>query len=191
MGRGVLRRDRPGRAGARRRGTRDEFRPTLARVREALFNSLGARVAGMRVLDLYAGSGALGLAALERGAAHALFVDRDARLVEDLRRRLAARGFGMQAEVWRRDVLPAVREIGGTGRQFDLIVMDPPYGQRLLTPTLQAVQAAGLLAPGGWVVAEGHWRDRPEPVAGLVLRREAKYGETVLWYFERAGGDGS
>jgi 16S rRNA G966 N2-methylase RsmD len=67
--------------------------------------------------------------------------------------------------------------------------MDPPYGQQLLTPVLRAVAASGILAEGGTVVAEGHWRDRPEAIPGLVVRREARYGETALWYLERAGGE--
>lgn len=184
MGREVV---RP-RTRARRR---DEFRPTQARVRDAIFNSLAVRVEGAHVLDLYAGSGALGIEALRRGAASALFVERNVRLAAALRRRLADAGVAGQSEVWRRDVLAAVRELGEMGRRFEVILLDPPYGRQLVEATLATVAASGILASGGIAAAEGHWRDRPADVSGLGLRREARYGETAVWYFERAGGDGS
>ncbi len=181
-----------GRAVARPRGRGrrgDELRPTQARVRQALFNSLAARLEGARVLDLYAGSGAWGAEALHRGAAAVLFVEHTAKLAAGLRRHLEADALSPRAEIWRRDVLSAVRDLGAAQRKFDIIFLDPPYGRGLLAATLEAIAAAELLAPGGLAAAEGHWRDRPPEIHGLVRRREAKYGETVVWYFERAGGD--
>jgi len=138
----------------------------------------------MRVLDLFAGSGALGLTALARGAAAAVFVERDGRLVEGIRKALAKEGWAARAEVWRRDALSAVRDFGGAGRTFDLILMDPPYGEGWIPRVLHAVRAAGLVAPGGLIVAEGHWRDRPAGEPGIPMRREARYGETALWFFD-------
>lgn len=172
------------------RSARAGVRPSLARVRDALFNSLAARVAGAQLLDLFAGTGSLGLEALRRGADAVVFVEQDSKLVQEIRRHLAAAGLVEQAEVRRRDVLAAIRDLGQTGRRFDVIVMDPPYGQEWIGPTLRAVLAAGILAPGGVVVAEGHWRDRPAPVPGFTLRREARYGETALWYFEESAQEG-
>jgi len=154
-------------------------------VLQACFNSLGARVEGARVLDLYAGSGAWGVGALRRGAAAALFVERSAKLADDLRLRLRAEALADRAEVWCRDVLSAIRELGAAQRTFDIVFLDPPYGRGLIGPTLDAIAAAQIVAPGGVVVAEGHWRDRPPDVRALASRRAAKYGETVLWYFER------
>ncbi len=166
------------------------IRPTQARVRDALFNSLGPRVEGARVLDLFAGSGALGLTALSRGAAAALFVERDARLVEGIRRRLAKEGWAVRAEVWRRDAVAAVRELGARRSVFDLILMDPPYGALWIPRVLRAIHAADVLASDGLIVAEGHWRDRPDPEPGLIQRREARYGETALWFYAvEAGGE--
>lgn len=165
-------------------------------MREALFNSLGSRVEGMRVLDLFAGSGALGLTALARGAREVVFVERDERLVEGIRAALAKEGWAARAEVWRRDVLAAVRELGARGRTFDLILMDPPYGEGWIPRVVRAIRAAALVAPGGMIVAEGHWRDRPAAEPGVGLRREARYGETAVWVFEvepdgGAGGGGT
>jgi 16S rRNA (guanine966-N2)-methyltransferase len=170
---------------------REEYRPTLARVRDAVFNSLRGRVAGARVLDLYAGSGALGIEALRRGAERAVFVEHDAKLVMEIRQRLTGEELAGRAEVWRRDTLAGVRDLGLAGRAFEIIFLDPPYGRGLIAATLRVIGTAGILAPGGVVAAEGHWRDRPSETGGLVCRREARYGETMVWYFERAGGDTS
>ena len=178
--------DAKGRAVRGRR--REEFRPTLARVRDAVFNSLRGRVGGARVLDLYAGSGALGIEALRQGAERAVFVEHNAKLVTEIRRRLIGEEVADRAEVWRRDALAAVRDLGLAGKAFEIIFLDPPYGRRLIAATLRVIGTAGILAPGGVVAAEGHWRDRPSDTGGFVCRREARYGETMMWYFERAGG---
>jgi 16S rRNA (guanine966-N2)-methyltransferase len=157
-------------------------------VRDALFNSLGTWIDGRRVLDLFAGSGAIGLTALKRGAAEVIFVERDGRLVEGIRAALAKEGWAAHAEVWRRDVLDAVRELGARRRAFDLIVMDPPYGAGWIPRTLHAIHAAGVHVPGARIVAEGHWRDRPETVPGFMMRRETRYGETAVWFYEAESG---
>jgi len=156
-----------------------------------MFNSLGARTSGARVLDLYAGSGALGMEALRRGAAHAVFVEHNAKLATGLRHRLADEQLVDRAEVWKRDALAAARDLGLAGRAFDIIFLDPPYGRGLVAATLRGIGASRILAPGGVVAAEGHWRDRPSETGVLACRREARYGETMVWYFERAGGDTS
>ncbi len=176
-----------GRSKTRRRAG---VRPTQARVRDALLNSLGPRVAGARVLDLYAGTGALGMGTLHHGAAYALFVERNASLAADLRRRLTAESVGDRAEVLAKDALAAVRELGAGQGRFDIILLDPPYGQELIAVTLDAIKRAGILTPDGLVAAEGHWRDHPGETAGLICRREARYGETRLWYFQHSGGEG-
>ncbi|MBI4276937.1 MAG: 16S rRNA (guanine(966)-N(2))-methyltransferase RsmD [Armatimonadetes bacterium] len=161
------------------------MRPTSGRVRVALFNVLAARLAGARVLDLYAGTGALGLEALHRGAASAVFVERDPRMAEEIRRSLAGAGLKEAAEVWQRDALSAIGALAAAARRFDLIMLDPPYGRGLVDATLRRLAECDLLTPGGVIAAEGHWRDAPERVAGLVMIREARYGETALWLFER------
>lgn len=171
-------------SGPRRR----DVRPTAARVRDALFNTLGTRVNGARVLDLFAGSGGLGIEALRRGAASAVFVEREARMAQTIKRRLLRGGLAERGEVQRRDVRDAVRGLGIAGRRFEVILLDPPYGEAWILQTLSAIVRSRILAPGGVVVAEGHWRDRPDLADLLICRREARYGETVLWYFERGEG---
>jgi len=120
---------------------RAQLRPTPDRVRETLFNWLGARVVGARCLDLFAGSGALGLEALSRGAAHVTFVERDTVAVRALRATLAAWG-ARDAQVERAD---ALAYLAGTASYFDIAFLDPPFAAGLLE------QAAALLEGNGWL----------------------------------------
>ena len=161
-------------------------RPTATRVATALFNSLGPRVADARVLDLFAGTGRLGMEALSRGAREAVFVERDPRSAAAIRENLAAAGLDARAEVRRGNALTGVLTLAAEGRRFDLIILDPPYGRGLARETLGRVAAATLLAEGGLAIAEGHWRDDPGQVPGLERVRESRYGETAVWIYATA-----
>src|SRR2546428_11990389 len=110
---------------------REEFRPTLARVRDAVFNSLRGRVGGARVLDLYAGSGALGIEALRQGAERAVFVEHNAKLVTEIRRRLKGEELAGRGEVWRRGALGAVGGLGVGRREVEVIFFGPPGRPRV------------------------------------------------------------
>jgi 16S rRNA (guanine966-N2)-methyltransferase len=151
-------------------------RPTSDRVREALFSILADRVLEARVLDLFAGSGALGIEALSRGAAEATFVDSAPAAVRAVRANLEA--VGAQAEVRRADALRFLVGASGDARQYDLVFLDPPYrlaGRlgRELTAALPAV-----LAPGAAVVAES---DRRAPLGlELPILDERRYGDTLI-----------
>jgi 16S rRNA (guanine966-N2)-methyltransferase len=153
-----------------------DTRPTADRVREALFSVLGDRVEGARVLDLFAGSGALGIEALSRGAAEATFVDTAAPAIRTVRANLDA--LGAAAEVRRADARRFLGAASADARQYDLVFLDPPYrlaGRvgRELTGALPAV-----LAPGAAVVAES---DRRTPLElGLPLTDERRYGDTLI-----------
>lgn len=175
------------RAGAPSRRSRG-LRPTSTRVRTALVNILAPRLPGARVLDLFAGTGAVGLEALRRGAQEAVFVERDPRRAEGIREVLRQSDLAGRAEVRRANALSEVPSLGREGRRFDVIVLDPPYGQGLLARSLSLVAASRLLAPGGVAVAEGHWRDDPGEVPGLRRVRTARYGETALWFYEGEEG---
>ena len=150
-------------------------RPTADRVREALFSMLGP-VGDARVLDLFAGSGALGLEALSRGAAEATFVDSSSAAVRAVRTNLEALGAG--AEVRRVDARAFLRNARAAGRQYDLVFLDPPYRRaaelgRELSEALPAV-----LAPGARVVSESDRRDPLELAFPLVDER--RYGDTII-----------
>ena len=151
-------------------------RPTGDRVREALFSILGARVDDARVLDLFAGSGALGLEALSRGAALATFVESGQSALTALRANLAA--LGADAEVVRADALRWLRAAPDTARQYDLVFLDPPYGRaaELGGPLSESLPA--VLAPGALVVAEC---DRRAPLELTITKTDERcYGDTLI-----------
>jgi 16S rRNA (guanine966-N2)-methyltransferase len=153
-------------------------RPTSERVREALFAMLGD-VEGARVLDLFAGTGALGIEALSRGAAEAVFVECDRAAIDALQRNLGALGLtGEQARLRRERADEALRMARKRKETYDLILIDPPYGQALrLEPWLSAA-LAGVLAPGARVAIES---DRRAPLdLGLGFEKERRYGDTTI-----------
>jgi 16S rRNA (guanine966-N2)-methyltransferase len=147
-------------------------RPTADRVREALFSMLGD-VTGARVLDLYAGSGALGIEALSRGAASAVFVERDARAAAAIQANLDT--VGAEAEVSRQDALAFVRR---DRRSYDLVFCDPPYdsGPRIAAPLAEGLPA--LLSTDARIVTESDKRNPLE--LPFPLLRERTYGDTRI-----------
>jgi 16S rRNA (guanine966-N2)-methyltransferase len=156
------------------RGTR----PTSDRVREAVFGILGA-LDGARVLDLFAGTGALGIEALSRGAAGVLFVERDRAAARVLGENLAALGIGSEvAEVRRGEALGALRAARERGELYDLVFIDPPYRHsRRWGPELSALLPP-LLTPGARIVVES---DRRSPLAiDLPTATERRYGDTSI-----------
>ena len=154
-------------------------RPTTDRVREATFARLGA-LGGARVLDLYAGTGALGIEALSRGAANVVFVERARASLDALRRNLAALGLGESVRIVARDVAAAVADLGRAGELFDLVLLDPPYETGEDERTLRAVVTARILAPGALLVVERSRRHALPPISGLALQDERRYGDTIV-----------
>ncbi len=160
-------------------------RPTPDKVREALFDILGHDLSGTRVLDACAGSGALGLEALSRGAVSATFLEADPRVLAVLRRNAHDLGVASRCRIIQGRV-EALLGKGGAGGPFDLVLADPPYAEPLREPILAALlAAAGTLAPGCRVVLE---RDAGSPPAPgdekrLPLVRTARYGRTCLDFY--------
>ena len=156
-------------------------RPTSDRVREALFSALGD-VRGARVLDLYAGTGALGIEALSRGAAHATFVESARTALTALRENLAAMDLAGSARVVSKPVARAAATLPGP---FDLIFADPPYAALAEVPAaLAALQAAAAIAPGARVVVEHASRDAAPAMAGLIPRPSRAYGDTTVTLYD-------
>jgi 16S rRNA (guanine966-N2)-methyltransferase len=196
-----------GKAGGRKlsvpRGVK--VRPTADRVREALFSSLGPRVASARVLDLFAGAGALGLEALSRGADFAVFVEIDKSVRAELEKNIADLGFASKAGVIPGDALKAISLLKNTKEAFDLVFLDPPYAGTLLSKSIIAVCDASLMAPGGLIIAE-HSKSQtlpdlfpslcqgeagrgstPDKHGGLQKVVTKSYGDTGLTFFEMVG----
>lgn len=171
--------------GTRLRVPKKGTRPTTERVREALFNILevDGELDGARVLDLYSGSGGLGLEALSRGAVSVLFVEADRVAADVLRGNIAAVGLG--GVVRQRRVLDVLR--AGTDEPVDLVLVDPPYA----LDEGELADGLAALAPGGWVedgalvVMERHRRAGPPRwPAGFHVLRDRRYGENVLFRAE-------
>ena len=157
-----------------------DTRPTPDRVREAVFNLVGP-VDGMRVLDLYAGSGAMGLEALSRGAAAAELVDHDAGACEVIRRNVEKLGIA-GANVVRSDALSHLEAGAGGRARYDLVLIDPPYD--MLRSILSSLDDAlpGALASGGRVVVES--AGEVEPALSLLVKTSRVYGSTRVTVFE-------
>lgn len=143
---------------------------------------------GRAVLDLFAGTGALGIEALHRGARRAVFVELDTGHARALREQLRLLCLEERAVVRCEDAVEAPRRLARAGEVFDLVLLDPPYGLGLIELSLAVIADSGVLAPGGLVVAEGHWRDAPTVSPGQVMEREARYGETALWFIRSSDG---
>ena len=159
----------------------DITRPTSDRAREGLFSMLASRLgsfADLTVADLFAGTGALGLEALSRGAAHCTFVEKDRTALDVLSRNIARLGAGEQADIRAQ----AVEHAPPPPRPFDLILMDPPYGVGLARPALD--RAAEWLAPGGWLSLELHG-ESPALPPGLEQETERRFGKATLLLLRR------
>ncbi len=169
-----------------------DVRPTPDLVKQAVFNSLGARVAGARVLELFAGSGALSLECLSRGAASALCIEKSHRHAEFIRGNAEAAGYGDMLEIRTQDVFIVINQLTGSGRQFDLILADPPYGEKnigrrstsLAQQLLDDATLPRLIAPGGRFVLGHTKRDTLEVVAPWKEVKMLKHGDSVMRFFE-------
>jgi 16S rRNA (guanine966-N2)-methyltransferase len=166
-----------------------EIRPTSERLRESIFDILTHKhegiVEGARVVDLFAGSGALAIEALSRGALFALFVDNGSEARALLRANVEALGLGGVTRIWRADATRLGR--APAGDPFTLAFLDPPYGKGLAGPALAGLVDGGWLAPGALVVVEEAAKAEIAPPAGLSIVDERVYGDTRV-AFLRAGG---
>jgi len=164
------------------------LRPAMGRVREALFSMLTAREVffpGARVLDLFAGAGSVGIEALSRGAGQAVFIEKNPAVAKVLRENL--RGLGLsptEARVIEADVVKALPKLAG--QAFDLVTIDPPYGQGLFAPALEKLLGLGLLSQHGVVAAEieaGLALAATDIPSALVCLTDRTYGQTriLLW----------
>jgi 16S rRNA (guanine966-N2)-methyltransferase len=159
-------------------------RPTAALVRRSLFDILGASVVGARVLDLYAGAGTLGIEALSRGAASCEFVERDRRCANVIASNLKAIDASSRGRAHCAPVGSWLRRQRERLREFDLILIDPPYGDSGITPMLNLLAAPLTLAPGTLVVVEGPASHDEEGPAGLSRLRRVRHGDTALTILE-------
>ncbi|MDR3457362.1 MAG: RsmD family RNA methyltransferase [Verrucomicrobiae bacterium] len=169
-----------------------DVRPTPDLVKQAVFNSLGERVVGVKVLELFAGSGALSLECLSRGAASVMCIEKSHRHAEFIRSNAVAAGYGEILETRTQDVFPAMRQLAEGGAKFDLILADPPYGEKNVNrrsesfaqQLLDDPNLPKLLAPGGRLVLGHTKRDTLEFVAPWVDVKTLKHGDTLMRFLE-------
>jgi len=172
-------------------------RPITAMIKEALFNVIGPDVAGSRWLDLFAGSGAVGIEALSRGARQVVFIDADKTAVDIIRDNLRHCGLEKEAEVFRNDVFRATRLLLKRSQHFDYIYIDPPFtNEAIFIPVLKDLVSSGLLEVDGTLVIRTPRRFKvPDSIEGMAVNRSDQYGESTLHYYgynkEGSADDGS
>jgi 16S rRNA (guanine966-N2)-methyltransferase len=163
------------------------LRPTPDRVRQALFDILGERIDGAAILDLFAGSGAIGLEALSRGARLAVLVEAHEPACRLIEKNLQRCGLSDQAVVWCNHVLQALPALKMQGQAFDVIFLDPPYRTSLLEEALQQLADGRLLTADGQVIAEHFFkRVLPERYGRLRRVRVARFGDVALSFYRAA-----
>ena len=159
-------------------------RPTSDRMRETLFNILAPLVAGSRFLDICAGSGAVGIEALSRGASAVTFIDRSRRACLAIEENLNAIGASREATVINRDAAAALKRLAEQSAQFDIAFFDPPYSSEIHSQVIGLLSSSNLLADDAIVVVEHHKKTPPErEYDGLKMYREVKQGESALAFY--------
>jgi 16S rRNA (guanine966-N2)-methyltransferase len=163
----------------------DTIRPTSDRIREAVFNILAPRIQGSVVLDLFAGTGALGIEALSRGASAATFIEKDTAALSLLRRNLKLCGFETLSTVIQWDILKSLQCLQPQDPKFDLVFMDPPYRKDLIQNTLRHLHMSRVLQKNALVVAEHSQFDSiQESPAAFKAKDERRYRKTLVSFLE-------
>ena len=163
-------------------------RPTSEFLRQAIFNTIADRIRGASVLDLFAGTGAIGLEALSRGAATATFVERDRRAVAGLRANLAALSLAARARVIAGDVLAALGALQAAGEAFDYLFLDPPYAADQAIRCIETLAPGALLSENAVLVVQAFHKTNLPDQAGLLRRSgQRRYGESALTFYIKGG----
>jgi 16S rRNA (guanine(966)-N(2))-methyltransferase RsmD len=165
--------------------TKGTIRPTSERTKQVIFNVLKDALPNSVVLDIFAGSGSLGIEALSRGAAKAIFIESEMAAIKLLIDNLKKTGFFEQAEIFKTTAEKAVKKLSELNIQFDLIFADPPYEGTLAHDTVGRIQDAKLLKSGGWLAIEHSSRTQLTPAAGnLVLKKQKQHGDSTVSFYQ-------
>jgi len=160
-------------------------RPTSDRLRETLFNILAPKIVGSRFLDICAGSGAVGIEALSRGAAAVTFVDLSRNACRIIEANLEVLGAQSSTTIVNRDAASALRRLEKESARFDIVFFDPPYSSEVYSQVLKQLGLGGVLEDGVIVIVEHRAKTPPEPVYGkLRIFREVKQGDSALAFYE-------
>ena len=153
-------------------------RPITDKIKGALFNSWQMDIPGCAFLDLFAGSGSIGIEALSRGAQNVVFVEKDRKAVQAIRQNLDKCHFASGYEVYQDDVFRQIKRLGTQGHRFDIIYLDPPFTvDAIFLPVMEALQAAAILIPGGFAAIRTHKEKEMPDVFGTLHKTKLKnYG---------------
>lgn len=169
----------------------DTTRPTSDRVKESLFNIISQYIPESYVLDLYAGTGNLGIEALSRGAKAAVFVDKSRECADIISENLIHTKLFDNAKVITGEVSNVVSRLAQDYGKFDMIFLDPPYNKNLVEETLNIIVNSGIIKNDGIIIAESDIDDIiPKRIGTYILKRNQKYGDTVLSFFTGVEGNG-
>lgn len=161
-----------------------ETRPTADRVKESVFNIISGFVAGARVLDLYSGTGNLGIEALSRGAVFSLFVEKSRESILTIKHNLLHTKLSEKSSVMAMDVFTALDKLSKESRKFDIIFLDPPYNKNLVEKTLKCLVESDIIEQDGIIIAEHDLKDEVPQEAGHLKRfRYQKYGDTAVSFY--------
>lgn len=164
-------------------------RPTLAKVKEAMFGMIQFDIEGARVLDLFAGSGGLGLEAISRGAEHVVFCDSDRQAVSVVKANLKKLGFEGSASVNYGDSLELLKRLAAEGERFDIVLLDPPYESELESRALALLDELSLLEEGAILLCEHSQSNPPAFTEGYNAKKARKYGDSFVTLAVYGGAD--
>lgn len=165
-----------------------DLRPTSDKARKAIFDMFQGEMEGKRVLDLFSGTGALGLEALSQGALHVVFVEHDRTRSREILENLKRLGLSERATVRREDAMEALRRMDDGEESYDFVFIDPPYDEGLASGAVRTIAALKLVPVGGFVLVECRKKmDLPEAFGELKLLRDKRYGQTKILIYRSCG----
>jgi 16S rRNA (guanine966-N2)-methyltransferase len=163
-----------------------EVRPVSLRVKKACFDILRGELEGKKVLDLFAGSGSLGLEAISRGANEAVFIDSNPRCIAVVRKNISSFAIDHKSRTYVKNALQAIKSFSVRKEQFDIIFLDPPYYRGEIRKTLQALEEYDIVANSGYVVAFCYWKDEAlEQSEKFTIIVDKKYGQTIILIYKK------
>ncbi|MBU4321170.1 MAG: 16S rRNA (guanine(966)-N(2))-methyltransferase RsmD [Thermodesulfovibrionales bacterium] len=164
----------------------DALRPTSSKVRESIFNIIGALISDSQFVDLYAGTGAVGIEALSRGASAVFFVEADRKRTEQIEKMLKDCGYSSKADIIRGEASAFIAKAVKEGLKFDIVFLDPPYHEGELERILPLLSSGEMLNEAGIIIAEHSSKKKlPGEMGGLTKRKDYKYGDTMLTLYRK------
>lgn len=165
---------------------KQKVRPTLARVKKSIFDTIGEKIIGARVLDLFSGTGNLAIESVARGANYALSVEKELVQFKTILENVQGIGFNDKIKVVKQDAFFAIKYLYLKQEKFDIIIFAPPFLKNLVSPTLLALSENDILKDNGLIIVEHHKKEMPdERYNNLFLFRQKKYGATYVSFFKK------